>query len=57
MTEGIKVYQDEGKCLESNVSGFIRDFWSYESGNIFSDQPDLYNFPHISFKYIYPYIS
>ena len=31
MTERIKVLQEEGEGLELNVSGFIRDFWSYES--------------------------
>ena len=37
MTERIKVLQEEGEGFESNVSGFIRDFWLYESKNKFNE--------------------
>ena len=34
--EMVKVEQEEGDGLESNVLVFIKDFWRYESGNNFS---------------------
>ena len=37
-----KGVQEAREGLEWKVSSFIRDFWSYESGNIFSAQTIIY---------------